>query len=191
MAQDTHEYRQVTYRLLPGSRAKARKLAATAGAPAASSGTRFLISRSSLLRRRDWRERTGCQACRSSRSARPSRSFDCVTPWLQEMPCASLSATCSSTRRMRGRRSSPDTPDRPRFKRRGRGLGDAPGQRPHPRTACCTSRRSGRCGFAAGEGTHHSEGEPVQAVIRQHCGKWYATVCYRVERRSSRLTTVR
>ncbi len=45
-------------------------------ARAASSGTRFSISRSSLLRRRDWRERTGCQACRSSRSARPSRNFD-------------------------------------------------------------------------------------------------------------------
>ncbi len=45
-------------------------------ARAASSGTRFSISRSSLLRRRDWRERTGCPACRSSRSARPSSSFD-------------------------------------------------------------------------------------------------------------------
>ncbi len=177
MAQDTHEYRQVIYRLLPGSRAKARKLAATAGA------CRFVWN--TIL---DQQEQLVAAARLAGADRLPGVSFFTlgkaftqlrrVTPWLQEMPFKpvryALKYQADAWQAFfRGHAR------RPRFKRRGDDSVTLPdnvrirnGMLYVPKIGPMRLRRRG--------GNPHPEGEPVQAVIKQRCGKWYATVCYSV-----------
>ena len=111
VAQDTHEYRQVIYRLLPGSRAKARKLAATAGA------CRFVWN--AML---DQQEQLVAAARLAGADRLPGVSFFTlgktftqlrrVTPWLQEMPFAPVRYTqvpggCLAGVLLRARRTAP------------------------------------------------------------------------------------
>ncbi len=171
MAQDTHEYRQVIYRLLPGSRAKARKLAATAGA------CRFVWN--AML---DQQEQLVVAARLAGADRLPGVSFFTqlrrVTPWLQEMPFApvryALKYQADAWQAFFSGRAG-----RPRFKRRGDDSVTLPddirirnGMLYVPKIGPMRLRRRG--------GNSHPEGEPVQAVIKQRCGTWYATVGYRV-----------
>ena len=176
MADDT-EYRQIVYRLLPGSREKARRLAALAGA------CRFVWN--AML---DQQEQLVAAARLAGAERLPGVSFFTlgkafiqlrrVTPWLQEMPCApvryALKYQADAWQQyFRGEGG------RPKFKRRGNDSVTLPdnirirdGKLHVPKIGPMTLRRRG--------GNPYPEGEPVKVVIRQVDGKWHATVCYKV-----------
>ncbi len=177
MAQDTHEYRQVTYRLLPGSRAKARKLAATAGA------CRFVWN--AML---DQQEQLVAAARLAGADRLPGVSFFTlgkaftrlrrVTPWLQEMPFApvryALKYQADAWQAFFSGRAG-----RPRFKRRGDDSVTLPDDI-RIRNGMLYVPKIGPMRLRCRGGNPYPGGEPVQAVIKQRCGKWYATVCYSV-----------
>ena len=176
MADDTTEYRNVTYRLLPGSRANARKLAAVAGA------CRFV-----------WNEMLDQQEqlytiARMCGAKPPAPTYFTLgvaftqlrraTPWLQDMPFHpvryALKYQADAWQRFFKGQGG-----RPRFKRRGDDSVTLPdririrdGMLHFPKIGPMQLRRRGR--------NPYPEGEPVKAVIKRICGKWYATVCYRV-----------
>ena len=176
MADDT-EYRQIVYRLLPGTREKARKLAAVAGA------CRFVWN--TML---DQQEQLVAAARLAGAERLPSVSFFTlgkafirfrrVMPWLQEMPCAPVRYTLkyqADAWRQYFRRQG----GRPQYKRRGHDSVTIPddvrirdGKLHFPKIGPMTLRRRG--------GNPYPDGEPVRAVIKRINGKWYATVCYKV-----------
>ena len=176
MAHDTTEFRQVTYRLLPGSRAKARKLAATAGA------CRFVWNQ--MLADQD-----ALHTMARMHGAKPpgvsfftlGKAFTqlrAATPWLADMPFVPIRYTLKYQADA-WRRFFHGQGGRPRFKRRGDDSVTIPdnvrirdGMLHFPKIGPMALRRRG--------GTPYPEGEPVQAVVKRVCGKWYATVCYRV-----------
>ena len=171
------EHRQIVYRLHPGSRERARRLAAVAGA------CRFV-----------WNEMLDQQEqlyviARMCGSKPPSPSFFTlskaftqlrrVTPWLQELPYAPVRYTLKHQadawqRYFRGQAG------RPRFKRRGNDSVTLPqdvriedGRLHFPKIGWMRLSRRG--------GNPYAGGRPVSAAIRRVCGKWYATVCYAVD----------
>ena len=170
------EFRHVTYRLLPGNRAKARRLAAVAGA------CRFVWNQ--VLDDQD----ALYTMARMHGAKPPSVSFFTLgrafielrraTPWLQELPCAPVRYTLKYQSDawaafFRGQSG------RPKFKRRGDDSVTIPddvrirdGMLRFPKIGLMRLRRRG--------GNPYPDGEPVQAVVKRVCGKWYATVCYRV-----------
>ena len=170
------EYRNVTYRLLPGSRARARRLARIAGA------CRFVWNE--ML---DQQEQLHAIARMCGAAPPPVTYFTLgkaftqlrrMTPWLQEMRYAPVRYTLKYQADawqafFRGRGGPP------RFKRRGRDSLTLPenlrirdGKLWFPKIGWMQLRRRG--------GNPHPDAEPVRAVVKQVGGKWYATVCYRV-----------
>ena len=170
------EHRQIVYRLHPGSRARARRLAAVAGA------CRFV-----------WNEMLDQQdqlyaAALLCGAKPPSPSFFtlgkaftqlwAVTPWLADMPFASVRYTLKYQaeawqRFFRGEAG------RPRFKRRGDDSVTIPqdvrirdGMLHFPKIGPMRLRRRG--------GNPYADGKPVKAVVKRVCGKWYVTVCYAI-----------
>ena len=173
-------HRQVTYRLLPGSRARARRLAATAGA------CRFVWNR--ILDDQD-QLYTIARMCGA---APPPVSYFALsaafkqlrdaTPWLGELPFAPVPHTLKYQaeawqRFFRGEAG------RPRFKgRRGADSVTLPtdirirdGQLRFPKIGWMRLRRRG-----SGSNDPYPDGRPVRAVVKRDCGKWYAVVCYEI-----------
>ena len=151
------EHRQVVYRVLPGSKGRARRLASIAGA------CRFVWNE--LL---DQQEQLHTMA-RMCGGRTPSPTFFTmgkaftdlrrVTPWLQDMPYATVRYT---------------------LKRRGRDSVTIPqdvriedNRLWFPRLGWLTLRRRG--------GNPYPEGRPVKVVLKRTGGRWMATVCYEVE----------
>lgn len=169
-------YRQVVYRLLPGSPERARRLAAAAGA------CRFV-----------WNEFLDQQnqlydMARMQGATPPSVSFFTLakaftqlrraTPWLQELPFRPVRYVLKYQADawqafFQGRTGGP------RFKSRGNDSVTLPdnirirdGKLYFPKVGWLALRRRGS--------NPYPDGEPLQAVIKQIAGKWYATICYRV-----------
>ena len=170
-------YRNVTYRLIPGTRAKARDLARTAGA-ARYVWNRILADQQHLY-----------QIARIFGGKPPSVSFATLgkaftelrrcTPWLRELPYAPIRYTLKHQahawqRYFRGQAG------RPQFK--GRGGDDSitipenvrirAGKLHFPRIGPMVLRRRG--------GNPYADGVPVHRTVKRVLGKWYATVCYSV-----------
>ena len=171
------EHRQIVYRLHPGSRDQARRLASVAGA------CRFV-----------WNEMLDQQEqlyaiARMCGSKPPSPTFFTlgkaftqlrkVTPWLQEMPFAPVRYALKHQadawqRYFRGQSG------RPRFKRRGSDSVTLPqdvriedGRLHFPKIGWMRLSRRG--------GNPYADARPVSATVKRICGKWYATVCYAVD----------
>ena len=177
MSESTTEFRQVTFRLLPGSRRRAQKLAAVAGA------CRFVWNE--MLDQQD--QLYAAALLCGARPPAPTfftlgKAFTqlrAVTPWLQEMPFAPVRYALKYQAEawaafFRGERG------RPRFKRRGEdsvtipdGIRIRDGQLHFPKIGPMTLRRRG--------GNPWGDAQPLRAVVKRICGRWYATVCYRIE----------
>lgn len=170
------EYRQVAYRLVPGSRARARKLAALAGA------CRFVWNE--LL---DQQEQL-YHVARMFGGRAPAPTFFTLgkaftdlrraVPWLQTMPFAPVRYTLKYQADA-WQRFFEGTARHPRFKRRGADSVTLPDnvqirdrRRWVPKIGWMALRRRG--------GNPYPEGRPVKAVLKRVNGKWTATVCYAV-----------
>jgi len=175
-APDGVEHRQIVYRVLVGSPAMAKRLAAVAGA------CRFVWNE--ML---DQQAQLYDMACMCG--AKPpvptfftmSKAFTRLrrtTPWLQAMPYAPVRYTLKYQADA-WRRFFRGQAGRPRFKRRGRDSVTIPqdvrirdGKLWFPRIGWLRLRRRG--------GNPYPDAEPVQAVLRRVNGKWMATVCYAI-----------
>ena len=171
------EHRQVVYRVVPGSLARARRLAAIAGA------CRFVWNE--LLDQQD--QLHGMARMCGGRTPSPTwftlgKAFTELrraTPWLGEMPFAPVRYVLkyqadSWAKFFEG------AGGRPRFKRRGRDSVTLPdnvriedGRLWFPKLGWLGLRRRG--------GNPYPEGRPVQAVVKRAGRRWMATVCYEVE----------
>ena len=147
-------HRQVVYRVLPGSAARARRLASIAGA------CRFVWNE--LLDQQD--------QCRGEdvRRAGPEPAFTLgkarrATPWLEAMPAPVRS--CSSTRTSAWKRFlfKSDSALRTTSVSRAGAV---------PKLGWTLRRRGGN---------PYPDGRPVQAVVKRVGRRWLATVCYEVE----------
>ena len=171
------EFRSVTYRLLPGSRERARQLVQIAGA------CRFV-----------WNEMLDQQeqlyaVARMCGSKPPAPTFFTlgkaftqlrrVTPWLQDMPYKlvrhSLKHQADAWRaffrgqaghpRFKSRYSNPafTIPEAVRIRDRKLAI---------PKLGWLRLQRRG--------GNPYPEGDPKSVAIKRVCGKWYAVVCYAI-----------
>ena len=171
------EYRQVVYRLVPGSRGRARRLAALAGA------CRFVWTE--LLDQQDQLH----HAARMFGGRAPAPTFFTLgkaftdlrraVPWLQTMPFAPVRYTLKYQADA-WQRFFEGTSGHPRFKRRGADSVTLPhnvrvdgGRLWIPKIGWMTLRRRG--------GNPYPDGRPVKAVLKRVSGKWTACVCYAVE----------
>ena len=171
------EYRQIVFRLHPGSRERARKLASVAGA------CRFVWNE--LLDQQD-RLYTIARMCASKP---PSPDFFTlseaftqlrrVTPWLQEMPYSPVRYTLKYQADA-WRRYFKGQSRRPGFKKRGNDSVTLPqdirierGGLYFPKIGWMRLSRRG--------GNPCAEGRPVRVTVKRVCAKWYATVCYAVD----------
>ena len=170
------EHRQIVYRLHPGSRERARRLASVAGA------CRFV-----------WNEMLDQQeqlyaVARMCGCKPPSPTFFTlgkaftqlrrVMPWLQEMPYSPVRYALKHQADA-WRRYFTGQGGRPRFKKRGNDSVTLPqdvriedGRLHVPKIGWMRLSRRG--------GNPYAEAKPVSATIKRVCGKWYATVCYAV-----------
>lgn len=171
--------RNITYRLMPGSRRKARRLSALAGA------RRFVWNRFLA------ENREAMEAWNRGEGERPPTSFFALgkrftalrkaTPWLQEMACApvryALKHQADAWQAYFAGRAK-----RPRFhaKRRGDSV-TIPSATVRIERGALVVPRIGPMRLRRRGGNPYPEGRPVQAVITKRLGKWYATVCYEVE----------
>ena len=171
------EHRQVVYRVLPGSAARARRLASIAGA------CRFV-----------WNELLDQQnqlhvAARMCAGRAPSPTWFTLgkaftelrraTPWLQAMPFAPVRYVLKYQAEA-WKRFFEGTAGRPRFKSRGADsvtIADnvriEDGRLWFPKLGWLALRRRG--------GNPYPDGRPVQAVVKRVGRRWLATVCYEVE----------
>ena len=172
--------RNVTYRLIPGSRSRARRLSALAGA------CRFVWNRCLA------ENREAMEAWEAGKGEKPSTSFFALAkrftalrreiPWLGEMAYKpvrhALKYQADAWQAYFAGRAK-----RPRFHDKGRGdsvtlpSGTVRIDNDRlnvPRIGPMRLRRRGR--------NPYPEARPVQAVITRRFGKWYATVCYDVNR---------
>ena len=171
------EHRQIIYRVHPGSRERARKLASVAGA------CRFVWNE--ILDQQD-QLYTIARMC-GSKPLSPSfftlgKAFTQLrrmTPWLQEMPYAAVRYTLKHQADA-WQRYFTGQGGRPKFKKRGSDSVTLPqdvrieGDRLHfPKIGWMRLSRRGR--------NPYPEGRAVSATIKRVCGKWYATVCYAVD----------
>ena len=170
-------YRNITYRLIPGTRAKARDLARTAGA-ARYVWNQILADQQDLY-----------HIARMFGGKPPSVSFMTLgkaftdlrrcTPWLRDIPYSpvryALKHQADAWQRfLRGQGG------RPKFKgRRGDDSITIPenvrirdGKLHFPRIGPIMLRRRG--------GNPYPDGIPVHCTVKRVLGKWYATVCYAV-----------
>lgn len=170
-------HRNITYRLIPGTRERSRRLASAAGA------CRYVWNRALA------ENREAMQAWREGAGEKPSVSFYSLgkwftelrreTPWLQELPFEPVRYIL---------KYQADAWQRafagggfPRFKaRRGDDSITLPpgtvrvraGKLHFPKIGAMVLRRRG--------GNPYPEAKPVQVVVRRVLGRWYATVCYEV-----------
>ena len=170
------EHRQIVYRLHPGSRVKAQRLAAVAGA------CRFVWNE--MLDQQD-QLYTAALLCGTKPPAptfftlgKAFTQLRAVTPWLADMPFSpvryALKYQADAWHRFfRGEAG------RPRFKQRGEDSVTIPqdvrirdGILHFPKIGPMRLRRRG--------GNPYPDAKPVKAVIKRVCGKWYATVCYAI-----------
>ena len=170
-------YRNITYRLIPGSRAKARTLAQCAGAC-----------------RRVWNHfleenQKQYTAFKEGRGERPSlRTFSLFTqfaelrretPWLQELPFQAvrevLRQQASAWQMTFGGAGFP------KFKAKGRGDSVTfPSGSFHVRDGTVNFHKIGRMAIRRRGGDPYGECPVVKVVVRRVCGKWYAVLCHRV-----------
>ena len=171
------EYRQVVYRVAPGTESRARQLAAIAGA------CRFV-----------WNELLDQQAqlhtmARMCGGRTPSPTWFTLgkaftelrraTPWLGEMPAAPVRYVLKYQADA-WKRFFEGAAGHPRFKSRGRDSVTLPdnvriedGRLWFPKLGWLVLRRHG--------GNPYPDGRPVQAVLKRVGRRWMATVCYEVE----------
>ena len=175
---ETSTYRNIIYRLLPGSRANARRLAGQASA------CRFVWNtilgqhnnaheEAKPTGRNHRRFRSSRSAGSSPVSATKSRGF-AHTPSASPGTCSSISRCVEGV--FRGEAGHP------RFKSR---HGSTPSftipEAVTIRDDMINVPRVGRMRIRRKGGNPYPEGKPVKAVIRKIAGKWYVTVCHEVE----------
>ena len=176
---ETTTHRNIIYRLLPGSKENARRLAGQAGA------CRFVWNE--MLAQHN----AAYEAAKESGDKPPSVSFFSLgreftslrneIPWLSEYSFG-ITRYCLKYQADAWKAFFRGDAERPRFKSK---YGTTPsftipdnvridGDRiAIPRIGTMRIRRKG--------GNPYPDGRPVQAVIRKEAGKWYVTVCYAVE----------
>ena len=189
-------HRNITYRLIPGTRAKAIKLSRTGGA------CRWVWNHFLAENRRQYQAHMDTQrfwedtllGLLFERPAKPNVSFFSLgkefialrrqLPWLQELPCATVRYTLK--RQADAWRRGFEGGGLPRFKaRNGSDSFTIPQNvKIHldavsgvtrlrvPKIGWCVLRRRG--------GNPYAGCEPVQAVVKRVMGRWYCTVCYAV-----------
>ena len=170
------EYRQIVYRVVPGTAARARRLAAIAGA------CRFVWNE--LLDQQD-QLHVAARMC-GGRAPSPTwftlgKAFTELrraTPWLQEMPFAPVRYVLKYQAEA-WKQFFAGTAGHPRFKSCGADSVTIPdnvridnGRLWFPKLGWLTLRRRG--------GNPYPDGRPVQAVVKRVGRRWYATVCYEV-----------
>ena len=171
------EYRQVVYRVLPGSASRARRLAAVAGA------CRFVWNE---LLDQQHQLHVAAKMC-GGRAPSPTRftlykgftDLRRTTPWLQAMPFAPVRHVLKYQAQAWARFFE-GAAGRPRFKSRGADSVTVPdnvriedGRLWFPKLGWLALRRRG--------GEPYPGGRPVQAVIKRGGRRWLASVCYEVE----------
>jgi len=172
------EHRNVTYRLLPRSRARARKLAGAAGA------CRWVWNQALA------ENQAAMKAWRDGNGERPSVSFFSLarwftrlrreTPWLRELPCAPIRYV------LKYQADAWQAAFRgggfPKFKgRRGDDCITIPSGTVRIRNNHLHFPKIGPMILRRRGGNPFSDGEPVQVIVKRRLGKWYATVTYAVE----------
>ena len=177
MSDSTKHFRAVRYRLIPGTRSRAIKLAQTAGA------CRFVWNHFLAKNRREYALHRKYPNSRR----RPSVTYQSLsveftklrreTPWLQALPYApvryALKYQADAWKRAFSHGGFP------RFKSRGndsftipQGLKIANGRIHVPKIGRLALRRNG--------GNPYPDAKPVRAVVKQSLGKWYCVVVYDV-----------
>ncbi len=191
-------HRNITFRLAPGSAAKAEKVSQTAGAG------RWVWNR--VLAETKEQYRLHCDTPRFcedtllgmcfERPAKPSLTFFSLgkrfkelraeTPWLQSLPCAPVRYALKRQADAWKRTFTDPKAGFPKFKAR---RGDDSFTIPQnvtiridsitgvrrlwiPKIGWCVLRRSG--------GNPYDAHVPKQAVVKRVLGRWYCTVCYEV-----------
>ena len=186
MSDDT-EFRSVTYRLHPGTRARHRKLVQTAGA------CRYVWNHFVACNRRDHatyklRKAMFDTGLLVDKPSPPSLSFQSMgvrftalrrqTPWLQRLPYAPVRYALKYqaeawTRAFAGGGF-------PRFKaRRGDDSFTIP-EKVHVRGNVLSVPKVGRVRLSRRGGNPYAEYSPVKATVKRVNGKWYCVVVYRV-----------
>ena len=176
---ETTTYRNIIYRLLPGSRENARRLAGQAGA------CRFV-----------WNEMLGrhnaaCEAAKESADKPPSVSFFSLgkeftalrnaIPWLSGY---SFHATRYVLKYQADAWKAffRGEADRPRFKSK---YGTTPSftipDKVRISGDMITIPKAGPMSIRRRGGNPYPDGKPVKAVVKKIAGKWYVSVCYAVE----------
>ena len=184
---DATEFRSVTYRLHPGTRARHRKLVQTAGA------CRYVWNHFLACNRRDYatyklRKMMFDMGLVVDKPSPPSVSFQSMgvrftalrreTPWLQRLPYAPVRYALKYqaeawTRAFAGGGF-------PRFKaRRGDDSFILP-QNVRVRDDVLTVPKVGRVRLSRRGGNPHAGYPPVKATVKRVNGKWYCVVVYRV-----------
>ena len=177
MGGTSREYRQIKYRVVPGSAVRARRLASIAGA------CRFVWNE--MLDQQE-QLHVAARMC-GGRAPSPSRftlykgftQLRRATPWLEEMPFAPVRHVLKYQAEA-WKRFFDGTAGHPRFKSRGADSVTIPdkvrivdGRLWFPKLGWLELRRRG--------GEPYPDGRPVQAVIKRVGRRWFAVVCYEVE----------
>ena len=179
MIEGTSTYRNITYRLLPSSKAKAQKLIGLAGA------CRFVWN-AMLAQQKETYKKTieaGEDPPSVSHFSLNKRftALRCRVEWLPQYSFKvvryALKYQAEAWRAFfRGTR------DMPKFHSRRRsplsftipdGVKIKDNKLHIPKIGYMEIRRKG--------GTLYPNGDPVKAVVKQKAGKWYATICYKIE----------
>ena len=174
-----HTHRNITYRLVPGTAVRARKLASTAGACRYVWNTVLADQQGLYL------------SARAAGAEPPSVSFFTlgqaytqlrrVTPWLQELPFAPIRYTLKYQadawqRLFRGQGG------RPRFKaRRGDDRVTFPGGSFRIEGDVVRLARIGPMRLRRRGGNPYPDGVPKQVAVKRVGRRWHAVVCYEVE----------
>ena len=184
---DTTEFRAVTYRLHPGTRARHRKLVQTAGA------CRYVWNHFLACNRRDYatyklRKAMFDAGLAFDKPSPPSVSFQSMrvrftalrreTPWLQRLPYAPVRYVLKYQAEAWKRAFAGG--GFPRFKaRRGDDSFTIP-QDVRVRDDVLTVPKVGRVKRSRRGGNPHAGHPPVKATVRRVNGKWYCVVVYKV-----------
>ena len=174
-----HTHRNITYRLVPGTAVRARKLASTAGACRYVWNTVLADQQGLYL------------SARAAGAEPPSVSFFTLgqaytqlrraTPWLQELPFAPIRYTLKYQadawqRFFRGQGG------RPRFKaRRGDDRVTFPGGSFRIEGDVVRLARIGPMRLRRRGGNPYPDGVPKQVAVKRVGKRWHAVVCYEVE----------
>ena len=176
---ETSTYRNIIYRLLPGSRANARRLTGQAGA------CRFVWN--TILGQHN----DAYEAAKANGEKPPSVSFFSLgkeftvlrneIPWLSEYSF-SITRYVLKYQADAWKAFFRGEAGHPRFKSR---HGSTPSftipQAVTIRDDMINVPKVGPMRIRRKDGNPYPEGKPVKAVIRKIAGKWYVTVCYEVE----------